>query len=115
MQDPYFPKGNVSLQYASSCDAVDEVRFKLRTAERNYTFTAESEASRDEWIKAIQKVMFKTQHEGASVKVGVRSRMKANKQLIIPLEAVLEVEKNPTLEFAETIEVSRQYPYFDLI
>lgn len=68
-QDPYFPKGNVSLQYASSCDAVDETRFKLRTSERNYTFTAESKASRDEWIKAIQKVMFKTQHEGESVKV----------------------------------------------
>ena len=69
-QDPYFPKGNISLQYASSCDAVDETRFKLRTSERNYTFTAESEASRDEWIKAIQKVMFKTQHEGESVKAG---------------------------------------------
>jgi len=37
--------------------------------------------------------MFKTQHEGESVK------------LIIPLEAVLDVEKSPTLEFAETIEV----------
>ena len=69
MQDPYFPKGNVSLQYASSCDAIDEHRFKLRTSERNYTFTADSEKSRDEWIKAIQKVMFKTQHEGESVKV----------------------------------------------
>jgi len=69
LQDPYFPKGNVSLQYASSCDAIDEHRFKLRTSERNYTFTADSEKSRDEWIKAIQKVMFKTQHEGESVKV----------------------------------------------
>lgn len=59
----------MSLQYASSCDAIDETRFKLRTSEKNYTFTAESEASRDEWIKAIQKVMFKTQHEGESVKV----------------------------------------------
>ena len=92
--DPYFPKGNVSLQYASSCDAIDETRFKLRTSERNYTFTADTEANRDEWIKAIQKVMFKTQHEGECVK------------LIMPLEAVLEIEKSPTLEFAETIEVS---------
>nr|XP_019049094.1 sterol 3-beta-glucosyltransferase [Kwoniella bestiolae CBS 10118]OCF28024.1 sterol 3-beta-glucosyltransferase [Kwoniella bestiolae CBS 10118] len=91
--DPYFPKGNISLQYCSSCDAVDETKFKVRTAERNYTFTADTEASRDEWIKAIQKVMFKIQHEGESVK------------LIIPLQAVLELERSPTLEFAETIEI----------
>ncbi|WVR05782.1 hypothetical protein IAU60_002807 [Kwoniella sp. DSM 27419] len=91
--DPYFPKGNVSLQYASSCDPIEDCKFKLRTPERNYTFTADTEASRDEWIKAIKKVMFKTQHEGETVK------------LIIPLEAVLEIERAPTLEFAETIEI----------
>ncbi|WVQ62325.1 uncharacterized protein L199_000464 [Kwoniella botswanensis] len=91
--DPYFPKGNISLQYCSSCDAVDETKFKVRTAEKNYTFSADTEASRDEWIKAIQKVMFKIQHEGESVK------------LIIPLQAVLELERSPTLEFAETIEI----------
>jgi sterol 3beta-glucosyltransferase len=72
---------------------VDENRFKLRTPERNYTFKADTADGRDEWVKSIQKVMFKTQHEGESVK------------LIIPLEAVLDVEKTPTLEFAETIEV----------
>ena len=71
-QDPYFPKGNVSLQYALSCDPADETRFKLRTSERSYTFTADTEASRDEWIKSIQKVIFKTQHEGESVKVSQR-------------------------------------------
>lgn len=92
-QDPYFPKGNISLQYVSSCDAVDETRFKLRTPERNYTFRADTEDGRDEWVKSIQKVMFKTQHEGESVK------------LIIPFDAVLEVERTPTLEFAETLEV----------
>ncbi|WWC86113.1 uncharacterized protein L201_000984 [Kwoniella dendrophila CBS 6074] len=91
--DPYFPKGNISLEYCYSCDAIDETKFKVRTAEKNYTFTADTEASRDEWIKAIQKVMFKIQHEGECVK------------LIIPLEAILEVERSPTLEFAETIEV----------
>jgi sterol 3beta-glucosyltransferase len=72
---------------------VDENRFKLRTPERNYTFKADTADGRDEWVKSIQKVMFKTQHEGESVK------------LIIPLEAVLDVEKSPTLEFAETLEV----------
>ncbi|OXG86709.1 sterol 3-beta-glucosyltransferase [Cryptococcus neoformans var. grubii Br795] len=91
--DPYFPKGNISLQYCHSCDAVDGTRFKVRTSERNYTFTADTESSRDEWVKAIQKVMFKTQHEGETIK------------LIIPLEAVVDVDMSPTLEFTETIEI----------
>lgn len=67
--DPYFPKGNISLQYCHSCEAASGTRFKVRTSERNYTFTADTESSRDEWVKAIQKVMFRTQHEGESIKV----------------------------------------------
>ncbi|WOO84798.1 Sterol 3-beta-glucosyltransferase [Vanrija pseudolonga] len=91
--DPYFPRGNVPLQYASSCEALDSTRFKLRTSERNYTFTADSEANATEWVRVIQKAIFKVQHEGESVKI------------VIPLEAVVDIERNPTLEFAETIEV----------
>ncbi|WVO17804.1 hypothetical protein L204_105502 [Cryptococcus depauperatus] len=91
--DLYFPKGNISLQYCLSCDSVSDQKFKIRTAERSYTFTADMENSRDEWVKALQKVMFKTQHEGECVK------------LIIPLEAIVDVDKSPTLEFAETIEI----------
>jgi sterol 3beta-glucosyltransferase len=92
-QDPYFPKGNISLQYASSCDSVGGARFKLRTTERNYTFTADNEANAEEWIRVINKVIFKRQQEGETVR------------LIIPLEAVIDVELGPSLEFAETIEV----------
>ncbi|TXT13065.1 hypothetical protein VHUM_01466 [Vanrija humicola] len=91
--DPYFPRGNVPLQYASSCESLDGTRFKLRTSERNYTFTADSEANATEWVRVIQKAIFKVQHEGESVKI------------VIPLEAVFDIERNPTLEFAETIEV----------
>lgn len=68
--DPYFPRGNVPLQYASSCESLDSTRFKLRTSERNYTFTADSEANATEWVRVIQKAIFKVQHEGESVKVG---------------------------------------------
>lgn len=91
--DPYFPKGNVSLQYASSVDMIGGAKFKLRTAERNYTFTADTEANAQEWVRVLRKVIVKTQHHGESVK------------LIIPLDAVVEIERSPTLEFAETVEV----------
>lgn len=72
-------------------------------------------------MKAIQKVMFKVQHEGESVKVRCfrlyvhlihplyqtfhDHEPDLTVQLIIPLEAVLDIEKTPTLEFAETIEI----------
>lgn len=48
---------------------MEDLRLKIRTPERNYSFIAETESARDEWVKAIQKVMFKTQHEGENVKV----------------------------------------------
>ncbi|GMK55559.1 hypothetical protein CspeluHIS016_0206150 [Cutaneotrichosporon spelunceum] len=91
--DPFFPKGNVSLQYALSCDLVDESRFKVRLPERNYTFQGDSSANAEEWVRVIQKSIVKLQNEGQAVK------------LIIPWEAVYEVERSPTLEFAETIEI----------
>lgn len=84
----------MSLQYALSCDLVDETRFKVRLPERNYTFQSDTPGNAQEWVRVIQKSIVKLQHEGQGVK------------LIIPWEAVYEVERSPTLEFAETIEVS---------
>lgn len=49
------------------------MKVKLRTPDRNYTFIAETENARDEWVKSIRKVMFKTQHEGENVKVSYYS------------------------------------------
>ncbi|BEI92944.1 uncharacterized protein CcaverHIS019_0505720 [Cutaneotrichosporon cavernicola] len=91
--DPYFPKGNVSLQYALNCDLVDETRFKVRLPERHYNFQSDTPANAQEWVRVIQKSIVKLQNEGQGVK------------LIIPWEAVYEVERSPTLEFAETIEI----------
>ncbi len=47
-QDPYFPKGNVSLQYVDSCDPHGETEIKLRTTQKSYTFSAETVAARDD-------------------------------------------------------------------
>lgn len=70
-QDLYFPKGNVSLEFAVGCEPSGDHKLKLKTAERSYTFSAETSSARDEWVKAIRKVIFKSQHEGESVKVGL--------------------------------------------
>ncbi|GEM12027.1 sterol 3-beta-glucosyltransferase, glycosyltransferase family 1 protein [Rhodotorula toruloides] len=93
--DPYFPDGHIDLHY---CVAVEPStkhshHFKVSTSEKRYHFSADSEASRDEWVKAIKKVVFRCQNEGESVKIA------------IPLETIVDVEKSSSLEFAETIRV----------
>jgi hypothetical protein len=93
LQDPYFPHGNVDLQYAIECEPVDERTIRLLTNRRSYTFYADTSAGRDEWVKAIRKVIFRTQHEGEAVKIA------------IPLEAIAEVAKTHTMDFAETLEI----------
>ena len=43
--------------------------FKVSTADKKWHFSADSEASRDEWVRTIKKVVFRCQNEGESVKV----------------------------------------------
>lgn len=68
-KDPYFPHGVVDLRYAITCEAVGDRDIRLRTNQKSIRLSADSVPSRDEWIKAIRKVMFKAQNMGDSVKV----------------------------------------------
>ncbi|KAK7064572.1 sterol 3-beta-glucosyltransferase [Favolaschia claudopus] len=91
--DPYFPHGIVDLRYAISCDAVNDKEFRVRTNQRTVVLSAPSIPSREEWVKAIRKVIFKAQNMGDSVKIA------------IPYSAILDVEKSTAMDFSETIEV----------
>ena len=93
LQDPYFPHGNVDLRYAISCDPIDDRVFKLRTNQKTLTLSADSTPSRDEWVKAIRKIIFKTQNMGESVKIA------------IPYSVILDVDHSTAMDFSETIEV----------
>jgi sterol 3beta-glucosyltransferase len=68
-QDPYFPHGIIDLRYAISCDPSGERGIRLRTNSRSVVLSADSVPSREEWVKAIRKVIFKAQNMGDSVKV----------------------------------------------
>ena len=68
-QDPYFPHGVLDLRYAMSCEAWQERGFRIKTNQKVVTLSADSIPSRDEWVKAIKKVIFKAQNAGESVKV----------------------------------------------
>ncbi|TFL03583.1 hypothetical protein BDV98DRAFT_649078 [Pterulicium gracile] len=91
--DPYFPHGIVDLRYAISCDPLNEKDFRIRTNQKAVHLSADSIPSRDEWVKAIRKVMFKAQNMGDSVKIA------------IPYSAIIDIEKSSAMDFSETIEV----------
>ncbi|KZV92112.1 UDP-Glycosyltransferase/glycogen phosphorylase [Exidia glandulosa HHB12029] len=91
--DPYFPHGVLDLRYAISCETQGEKGLRLRTTQKTVELAADSVPSRDEWVKAIRKVIFKAQNMGESVKIA------------IPYMAILDVDKSSAMDFSETIEV----------
>ncbi|RDX56200.1 hypothetical protein OH76DRAFT_1396537 [Lentinus brumalis] len=100
--DPYFPHGVVDLRYAISCEPVGEKDIRLRTTQKSIRLAADSVPSRDEWVKAIRRVMLKAQNMGDSIKIA------------IPYTAVVDVEKSSAMDFSETIEIKVQDKNTDL-
>lgn len=95
----YFPNGNIDLRYGLQASVVeakdpkDAIMVTLSTDQRKYFFRADSAASAKEWVKSLQKVIFRSHNEGDSVKIS------------IPVENVIEVEESPVLEFADTFKL----------
>jgi sterol 3beta-glucosyltransferase len=95
----YFPRNRINLQYAISAEVLDskekkdETVFVVTTDERVYQFKADSAASAKEWVRSIQKVIFRTHNEGNSVKIS------------LPIQNVLEIEESTILDFADTVKV----------
>jgi sterol 3beta-glucosyltransferase len=73
-QDPYFLNGIVDLRYAISCDPMGEKEIHIRTNQKVLLLAADSVPSREEWVKAIRKVIFKAQNMGDTVKVSHSTR-----------------------------------------
>jgi sterol 3beta-glucosyltransferase len=98
--DHYFPNGHIDLRYGiqaslvDSNDGTDPTAFTVTTDQRKYYFRADSAPSAKEWVKSLQKVIFRTHNEGDSVKIS------------IPVANVMGVEESPVLEFAETIKLN---------
>lgn len=96
----YFPRGRINLRYALSAVLIeskdktkDPMDFSVTTNQKTYVFRADSAASAKEWVKLLQKVIFKSHNDGDSVKIA------------IPMDNVVEIEENPVLDYAETIKV----------
>lgn len=96
----YFPSGHVDLRYGISASLevskskdTEAKDFQVTTDQRTYYFRADSAASAKEWVKSIQKVIFRTHNEGDSVKV------------TFPIENVIDLEESPMAEFAQTFKI----------
>ncbi|KAL9587665.1 MAG: hypothetical protein Q9212_000119 [Teloschistes hypoglaucus] len=98
--DLYFPRGNIDLTYGISA-SLDETKekgrdtssFSVVTNQRTYHLKADSHSSAKEWVKTLQKVIFRSHNDGDSVKIS------------LPVENVIDVEESPVIDFAKTLKV----------
>ncbi|KAL8849482.1 MAG: hypothetical protein Q9221_005564 [Calogaya cf. arnoldii] len=98
--DLYFPSGNIDLTYGISASLVDTkekgketTSFSVVTNERVYHFKADSPSSAKEWVKTLQKVIFRSHNDGDSVKIS------------LPVENIIDIEESPVIDFAKTLKI----------
>jgi sterol 3beta-glucosyltransferase len=96
----YFPSGHIDLRYGISASLSEpkekdrEARdFQVTTDQRTYYFRADSSTSAKEWVKSLQKVIFRTHNDGDSVKIS------------FPIESIIDIEESPMVDFAETFKI----------
>ena len=97
---PYFRSGNIDLRYSISASlseskekGKDVKDFAVVTSQRQYHFKADSVASAKEWVRTLQKVIFRSHNDGDSVKVS------------LPIQNVIDIEDSPVIGFAETLKI----------
>ncbi|KAI1170111.1 autophagy-related protein 26 [Nemania sp. FL0916] len=93
----YFPHGQIDLRYAISANITDKdqdgIHFSVVTHNRTYHFRADSAPNAKEWVKSLQRVIFRSHNEGDSVKIA------------LPIDDILDVEDSQMIEFADTCKV----------
>lgn len=91
--DKYFPAGHIDLRYGISASVKDGTYFEVVTHQRKFQFNADSVPSAKEWVRSLQKIIFRSHNEGDSVKIS------------LPIENVIDVEDSQMVEFAETCKI----------
>ena len=71
----------------------DQTNFSVTTHQRTYYFKADTAASAKEWVKTLQKVIFRSHNDGDSVKIS------------LPVENIIDIEESPVIEFADTVKI----------
>ncbi|KAK3347314.1 sterol 3-beta-glucosyltransferase [Neurospora tetraspora] len=96
-KDHYFPAGQIDLRYGISASVNDKEKegnyFSVTTHHRTYHFKADSAQSAKEWVKSLQRVIFRSHNDGDSVKIS------------IPIKNILDIEETQMVEFADTCKI----------
>lgn len=95
----YFPAGNIDLR--NGVMAIADVKnsgpsdfgFKLVTDTQIFFFRADTASAAMEWLKVIQKTIFRLNNNGDTVKITV------------PYASILDVEESDVLSFASTMRI----------
>lgn len=69
------------------------MHFSVATHHRTYHFRADSPQSAKEWVKSLQRVIFRSHNEGDSVKIS------------LPIENVVDIEESQMVELADTCKI----------
>ncbi|KAL4920964.1 sterol 3-beta-glucosyltransferase [Aspergillus aurantiobrunneus] len=96
----YFPSGQIDLRYGISASLTESKEgtreprdFQVTTDQQTYHFRADSAVNAKEWVRSLQKVIFRTHNEGESIKISFL------------IENILDVEESPMVEFAEMLKI----------
>ncbi|CRK47380.1 hypothetical protein BN1723_007519 [Verticillium longisporum] len=93
----YFPSGQIDLRYGISASITDKdkagLHLSVTTSHRTYHFRADSAPSAKEWVKSLQRVIFRSHNDGDSVKISM------------PIENVIDIEDSQMLQFADTCKI----------
>ncbi|ESZ94085.1 hypothetical protein SBOR_5505 [Sclerotinia borealis F-4128] len=97
--DLYFPSGNIDLRYGISAMVTDKEKgqdsthFIVETHQRKFNFKADSAPSAKEWVKALQKIIFRSHNDGDSIKIS------------LPIENIIDIEDSQIVDFADTCKI----------
>lgn len=93
----YFPQGQIDLRFGISASISDKdkdgLHFSVVTPGHTYHFAADSPPSAKEWVKCLQRVIFRSHNAGDSVKIS------------FPIKNVIDVEDTQMMAFANTCKI----------
>lgn len=98
----YLPSGQIDLRSALSATVVREKNktkeesqyIKIVTTRQEYSFKADNSQSARDWVKHLQRIIFRSHNDGDSVK------------LLLPIDNVLDIESISCMGVTETIKLN---------
>jgi sterol 3beta-glucosyltransferase len=83
----------ITANVADKSTGRDATHFTVVTHQRVFNFKADSIPSAKEWVKSLQKIIFRSHNDGDSVKIS------------LPIENIMDIEDSQIVDFADTCKI----------